>query len=186
MSSRTPKTYLTLRNTVVCRLGDASKYYFAGLLFSVLASSGPLDMLCVKHELAKLIWRRPAKKHHTQTSSISEDLIQTNKSALRKHIYVKTTCEGVDLKSQDWSTGMSQIVRSMHTVYDMLYRDSSNLSIQHTYPTWHGVWLFLSLETGKGLFSDDGDFLMFAKALPEVRKVHFFLYSPGERPCLPG
>lgn len=30
------------------------------------------------------------------------------------------------------------------------------------------------------LFSDEGDFLMYAKAFPEARKVHFFLYSPDD------
>jgi len=29
------------------------------------------------------------------------------------------------------------------------------------------------------LFSDEGDFLMYAHAFPETRKVHFFLYNPG-------
>jgi hypothetical protein len=30
------------------------------------------------------------------------------------------------------------------------------------------------------LFSDEGDFLMFARTSPEARKVQFFLYSPGD------
>jgi len=30
------------------------------------------------------------------------------------------------------------------------------------------------------LFSDEGDFLMFAQAVPEARKVQFFLYNPGD------
>jgi hypothetical protein len=31
------------------------------------------------------------------------------------------------------------------------------------------------------LYTDEGDFLMFAQAFPELRKVHFFLYNPDDK-----